>query len=87
MIKTPDVEFALLKQLEWGAITNGFDDVEKIYGVYITAEPFSEKNGMMTNTKKLRRVEIKQRFKKELEDCYERMEFSPIRQHKPKVAH
>lgn len=66
LIKTQDVEYAVLKQLEWSAVTNNFDEVEKIVGVIITQEAFTEFNNMLTLTKKMRRVEIKRRFKREL---------------------
>jgi long-subunit acyl-CoA synthetase (AMP-forming) len=54
------------------------DQVEHIIGVIITPEPFSEENLCMTSTKKMRRVEIKRKFKRELDDLYSKLE-----NHKP----
>ena len=59
LVKLQDVEYGVLKQLERAANTNKLDNIEKIMRVYIVSEPFSFKNGMMTNTQKMRRTEIK----------------------------
>ena len=59
LVKLQDVEYGVLKQLERAANTNKLDNIEKIMRVYIIAEPFTFKNGLMTNTQKMRRTEIK----------------------------
>ena len=58
-VRSQDVEYGVLKQLERAANTNKLDSIERIMRVHITKEPFSYKNGLMTNTQKMRRQEIK----------------------------
>jgi long-subunit acyl-CoA synthetase (AMP-forming) len=70
LVRQKQVEFGVLKQLEKAANLNKLDFLEKIQRVHISSEPFSQKNGLMTNTQKLRRQEIKIHFRKEIENMY-----------------
>ena len=70
LVKLQDVEYGVLKQLERAANMNKLDNIEKIMRVYLTSEPFTYKNGLLTNTQKMRRTEIKSRYKKEIENLY-----------------
>ena len=47
LIRTQDVEFAVLKQLERISNMHNLDKVERIVRVHITGEPFSYKNGVV----------------------------------------
>ena len=69
-VKSQDVEYGVLKQLERVANSCKLDKVERIMRVHITKEPFSYKNGLMTNTQKMKRTEIKQRFRNEISNLY-----------------
>jgi long-subunit acyl-CoA synthetase (AMP-forming) len=64
LIRLSQVEFGVLKQLEKAANLSKLDSLEKILKVHISSEQFSQKNGMLTNTEKMRRQEIKIGFRK-----------------------
>ena len=50
LIKSPDVEYGVLKQLERLAHLKGLSTIEKITRVHIVEEPFSTKNGLLSGT-------------------------------------
>ena len=56
LIKMPEVKHGVLKQLERAADLNKLDEVEFIRAVSITLEAFSQNNGLLTNTMKMRRL-------------------------------
>jgi len=71
LVNTQDVEYGVLKQMERTANTSKLGNIEKILRVHISAEKFSAQNGLLTNTHKLKRQELKQKFKKNLDKLYE----------------
>ena len=70
LIKTQDVEYGVLKQLERAANINKLDNIEKILRVHIVPERFTVKNGQTTSTLKLKREAIKEKYKRELDILY-----------------
>ena len=70
LCRQKQVEFGVIKQLEKAGNANKLDSLEMIQRVHISLDPFSQKNGMMTNTQKMRRQEIKAHFRREIEDMY-----------------
>ena len=69
-MKEKDVKHAVLKQLERAHSQHQFDHIELIKDLVFTSEPFTAKNGLLTNTLKMRKLEIRARFKKEIEQCF-----------------
>lgn len=65
------VEDGLLKQFDKLAVAQKLDSTERIHRVHIAGEPFSQKNGLMTNTQKLKRQEIKIAYRTEIDSMYE----------------
>jgi hypothetical protein len=43
---------------------------ERIGKIYLVDEPFSTKNGLLTSSLKMKRLEIKMKYKNELENLY-----------------
>ena len=64
------MEYGVLKQLERAASLAKLDKIEKIVRVHIVQEPFSFKNGLLTNTQKMKRLEIKRLFRTEIDTMY-----------------
>ena len=50
LLKLPDLSKAVITQLDNIADKRKFSEVEKIKGVLLLKEPFSQANGMMTNS-------------------------------------
>jgi long-subunit acyl-CoA synthetase (AMP-forming) len=44
--------------LERAADLKKFAEIERIFGVFVTSDPFSYKNGLLTSTQKMKRGEI-----------------------------
>ena len=59
-----------MKQLERIAISEKLDDVERIMRVLIVEEPFTAQNGLLTNTQKLKRNAVKQKYAHDIENLY-----------------
>ena len=63
----------IVKQLERAAHQNNLDILEQIKDVIITPDPFSLKNGTLTDSRKLRRKQIKKEFETQLNQLYEKV--------------
>jgi long-subunit acyl-CoA synthetase (AMP-forming) len=50
LLKLPDLSKAVITQLDNIADKRKFSEVERIKGVLLLKEPFSQANGMMTNS-------------------------------------
>jgi long-subunit acyl-CoA synthetase (AMP-forming) len=50
--------------------SNGLTSFETVRAVYLESEPFSVENGLMTPTFKLKRQQMAQNFKKQLDELY-----------------
>ena len=58
-MELPDLEYAVLKQLERAAVTNNLAPVEYVKAVIFAPDTFSQANGQVTNTMKLKRHKIR----------------------------
>ena len=66
LLKDAELKQLVLKQLERAASLNKLDEIEEVKDILILQEPFSVKNNMLTDLKKLRRKEIKSNYEAEL---------------------
>ena len=66
LLKDAELKQLVLKQLERAASLNKLDEIEEVKDILILQEPFSVKNSMLTDLKKLRRKEIKSNYEAEL---------------------
>ena len=55
------------------AVYNNLDKVEYILDVVIASEAFSSQNGLLTNTLKLKRQIIKNKYKGEIEELFRKI--------------
>ena len=60
----------IIKDLETTGRTNELKGFELVKRVFLTTEPFSIENNLMTPTMKLKRNELKKKFAKEIDDMY-----------------
>ncbi len=60
----------ILKDLESLARTNGAKGFEIVKNVYLTLDEFTEENGLITPTKKVKRNEVKAKYQKEITEMY-----------------
>ena len=58
LVKTKEIEFGVLKQLQRVAEMKNLDKVERIVRVHIVSEPFTTEKGLLTSTQKMRRPVI-----------------------------
>lgn len=70
LITMNEVKFGVLKQLERAWQLNSLAPPEKVHAVHIALEPFSAKNGLLTPTMKMKRIEIRQRYKDDIDRLY-----------------
>jgi len=60
----------ILKELETLGRSNGAKGFEVVKNVHLTLEEFSEENGLLTPTKKVKRNEVKNQYQKEITEMY-----------------
>ena len=65
-----DLKADIVHQLELFGKENGFKGFEIIKKVYISKEPFTVDNDLVTPTLKIRRHVAKKKFQKELNEMY-----------------
>ena len=70
LVKMPDIEYGVLKQLEKAGEVNGLAEVEIVKRVVIYSEPFTPANGLLTNSQKMKRLAVAKMFKNELAAAY-----------------
>ena len=73
LMELPDLEYAVLKQLERAAVTNNLAPVEYVKAVIFAPDTFSQANGQVTNTMKLKRHNIRQKYQARLEETYKKL--------------
>jgi long-chain acyl-CoA synthetase len=66
-INHQEIEEAIIKQFDQLASKNNLDQVHRIKRVYIADEPFTFKNGLLTNTQKMKRHTILSLYRKEID--------------------
>lgn len=59
-----------MNQLERAAKAKNLAPIEFVKRVVISNEPFTKENGLLTNTQKLKRHEIREKFSQELREVY-----------------
>ncbi|KAI8613190.1 hypothetical protein BC830DRAFT_1170444 [Chytriomyces sp. MP71] len=64
------VRKALLKSLEEHGRAHGLKGFENVKSIWLSVEPFSVENGLLTPVYKLRRFQARERFKAEIEAMY-----------------
>ena len=60
----------ILKELETLGRTNGAKGFEIVKNVHLTLDEFTEDNGLLTPTKKVKRNEVKTHYQKEITEMY-----------------
>lgn len=70
-VQPADIEFTVLKQFQNLANQSGLDDIQRVKRVHILNEQFSYKNGLLTNTQKMKRFEVLKRYRKEVDQLLE----------------
>lgn len=73
LCKTQELKDAIKKELFALAAANKFSGLEKPYGIWATAEPFSVENNLLTPTFKLKRNIVKDYYKAEIEQMYQKI--------------
>lgn len=74
IIRTSMIQFnlfsILIKKFPFNYFTVFFNFIVKVKDIYLHPDPFSVQNGLLTPTYKLRRPQVKNYFKPQLEDMY-----------------
>jgi long-chain acyl-CoA synthetase len=69
-LNSPILIKEILKELETLGRTNGAKGFEVVKNVYLTLDEFTEENGLLTPTKKVKRNEVKNHYQKEITEMY-----------------
>jgi len=72
LMRSEEIENAVLAQLAQLCKARNLGQSEKIQRIVVSMEPFTFQNGMLTNSHKIRRDVIRQRFASTLDMMYER---------------
>ena len=70
-VNNQEIESAILKQFDQLASKNNLEQINRIRRVHIAAEPFTFKNGLLTNTQKMKRHTILGLYRKEIDTLLE----------------
>ena len=71
ILKDPEIKQMVINQLDRASALNKLDKIEYIKDVIIISEPFSHLNGMLTDSKKIKRPEIRVKYGSLLNETYE----------------
>jgi len=67
---SPDFKTAILSEMEKSGKESELKGFEKVKDVYLCPEPFSEQNGLLTPTSKLKRKQALEKYKTEVDAMY-----------------